>query len=251
MNKNYSLNNNSIVDCRIGLHSPIILFCAVCMIFLFSSFSTKASSGSTSNFENAKFNMSLDNSLLSFTGRYVEDKDLNVINWIAPSDKNTDFFTLERSIENGEFEVIAKLDAKGTGGVEALYSFNDKDISFGGTYNYRVQQVSSDSSSVYSDLISIKVHRLQSEPSVKVFPDPASELVNVDIVKGKADVVSVNLFDLTGKEIALSNVNVSAGGSFASIQIPVKELARAAYILRINVGDQVFAKKVKLVKKNS
>ncbi len=228
---------------------PISLFSAAFMILLFSSFSTTSLSlETTDTFGDAEFKLSLDNSLVSFTGRYLGDKDVNIINWITASDENTDYFTLERSIDNGPFEEIGKVDAKSTGSAEALYSFDDTEILIGGIYNYRLQQVSRNDSSVWSDLVSINVRRLvESETSVKVFPDTASELVNVDIVKGESDVVSVNLFDLRGKSVTINNVNVFAGGSFASVQIPVTKLPKATYILRIDVGNQVFIKKVTLV----
>ena len=70
----------------------------------------------------------------------------------------------------------------------------------------------------------------------------------MDIVKGESDVVSVKLFDLTGKVMTMNNMNVIAGGNYATVQIPVDNLPRAAYILRINIGDQVFAKKITLVR---
>lgn len=232
-----------------NLLNPISLFSGAFMILLFSSFSTTALSLESANaFGNAEFKLSLDNSLVSFTGRYLGDKDVNVINWITASDENTDYFTLERSIDNGPFEEIAKVDAKSTSSAEALYSFDDTEILMGGIYNYRLQQVSSNDSSVWSDLVSVNVRRLQElEPSVKVFPDTVSELVNVDIVKGESDVVSVDLFDLRGKSVEINNVKAHAGGSFASVQIPVKELPKASYILRVDVGNQVFIKKVTLV----
>lgn len=242
--------NKIIINKERDMLYPTALFRAGCMILLFSSLIINISLGSASTFDYTDFNLSVDNSLVSFNGRYLGNKDLNVINWITVSDENTHYFILERSIDNGQFEEIAKVDAKSTGGAEALYSFNDIEISFGGIYNYRLKQVSSYESSVLSDLISINVRRLkESKTSVKVFPDTATEIVNVDIVKGEADVVSVNLFDLTGKIITLHNVDVIAGGSFATVQIPVEKLPKAAYILRIDVGNQVFTKKVSLVDK--
>ena len=194
------------------------------------------------------FNLLLDVSIVSFTGRYVEDRNLNTINWITSSEINTDYFLLERSIDNNEFEAITKLDAKQTASADALYKHDDSDIGSNGVYAYRVMQMSIDGSATYSEIVSIGVRRTQvSEPSIRVFPNPASDLVNVNIVKGESDVVSVKLFDLTGKVMTINNVNVIAGDNFATVQIPVDNLPKAAYISRINIGDQVFAKKITLI----
>ena len=241
---------------------PISLFSVACMILLLSSFSTKASYESESNIvteaslaadtfgaDDCERTVSQTNgSLVSFSGRYVDDRNLNAISWITSSEAKTDYYILERSIDNGEFQSIAKVDAKGTTSADALYSYNDTDISISRTYLYRLQQVSNDGISVYSNNVSISLRSLHViEPTVIVFFDSTHDVVNVDIVKGESDVVSVMLFDVTGKVMTLNNVNVVADGNYATAQIEVDHLPKAEYILRINIGDQVFAKKVALI----
>lgn len=131
----------------------------------------------------------------------------------------------------------------------SLYTYDDTDIVINGVYSYRLKNITKDGESSYSDIVTVNVRRaIVIEPSVNIFPNPAHDLVNVDIVKGESDVVSVKLFDLTGKVMTMNNMNVIAGGNYATVQIPVDNLPRAAYILRINIGDQVFAKKITLVR---
>ena len=193
-------------------------------------------------------NLLQDFSLVSFTGRYLENKGLNVINWITASEVNTDYFILERSMGDGEFEVINKMDAKGNGSADALYRLDDIDISVSTTYTYRLKQMTNNGSEVISDIVSVFVKESPVlDPTVKVFSNSANDLVNVQIVKNISDVVSVKMFDLTGKMIPLSNVIVVADGNNAKLQIPVEGLVKAEYIIRVNVGDQVFAKKLSLV----
>ena len=101
----------------------------------------------------------------------------------------------------------------------------------------------------FSDVISISVRRsLIAEPSVALYPNPSYDEVNVDITKNEEDQVSIKMFDVTGKAVSISNVAIISNGNNATITVPVSNIARGSYILRINVGDQVFAKKVLLVR---
>ena len=196
----------------------------------------------------AGFNLLLDISLVSFTGRYVEDRDHNAIEWITSTELDADYYILERAFGNEDFQAINRVDAKGSSSAETLYSYDDNDIREAGVYTYRLQLVSNDGSSSYGDVISVNVRRTVAiDPSITVYPNPVKDVVNVDVVKGESDVVSIKMFDLTGKVINITNLNVNAGAHNATLQFSVGELPRATYILRINIGDQVFAKKINLV----
>lgn len=195
----------------------------------------------------AGFNLPLDISMVSFTGRYVEDRDMNSVEWITSAELDVDYFILERSFENGTFEFIAKVDAKGSNNAEALYTHDDSKIEKRGNYKYRLQQVAQDGSTSHGDIISVAVRSPQiTDPTINVFPNPAQNTVNIHATKGESDIVSVKMFDLTGKAMSLNGLQVTADANDASVQIPVKNLPRAAYILRINIGDEVFAKKIDL-----
>jgi len=195
------------------------------------------------------FNLILEVSMTSFTGRYVEGRELNSLEWITTSEINSDYFVVERAFENEAFQNIARVDANGSTSSESLYAHSDEDIAASGKYLYRLIMVASDGSKEYSDVVSVVVRRSHiDEPTVKVFPNPVYDRVNVEIVKNELDAVSVKLFDLSGKAMSMSSINITTKGNSATIQIPVEDLPRAAYILRINVGDQVFAKKITLIR---
>ena len=195
------------------------------------------------------FNLILEVNLTSFTGRYNADRDLITLDWITTSELNADYFIIERAFEQEDFVAIARVTANGTTAVESLYDYDDSDIDASGVYTYRLIQVANDGSQEFSDMITINVRRaLITDPSVNVYPNPVLDLVNLEIVKNEEDEVSVRMFDLSGKSISINSINIVAKGNSANIQIPVQDLPRAAYVLRINVGDQVFAKKITLVK---
>lgn len=128
---------------------------------------------------------------------------------------------------------------------------SDNDITLVGinkTGLYKINQHPLDGSIKYSNRVLIDILKSQGyEPLVKVVLNSPDKLINVEIEKNESDVVTVKLFDLKGKAVPMDNVNVAANGASATLQIPIENLPIAAYILRINVGDQVFAKKITLV----
>ena len=52
------------------------------------------------------------------------------------------------------------------------------------------------------------------------------------------------MFDLSGKTIQINSADVKAIGNQASLVIPVDNLPSSTYIVRIQVGKEVFAKKI-------
>lgn len=90
--------------------------------------------------------------LLSFTGKKVNAS--NELKWSTLTEKNNDYFTIEKS-QNGEnFEVVGIVNGAGNSTNLNEYSLNDYNFRNGINY-YRLKQTDFDGKSKYSDLISI------------------------------------------------------------------------------------------------
>ena len=140
------------------------------------------------------------------------------------------------------------MDAVGNTTQEITYDLDDYDVSVAGTYLYRLRQVDVDGAESLSDVVSVVVRGAEDmRPSIAVYPNPANDFINIDVVKGTGDVVQIEMFDLTGKAIVLNGMNVTASGNSASISIPVSNLSPANYVLRVNIGNEIFTKKVTVV----
>jgi hypothetical protein len=90
--------------------------------------------------------------LISFTGKKVGR--YNELTWQTASEKNNDFFTLEKTNNGEEFEVVGTV--KGAGSVSSFSDYSLWDYEVGRSINYyRLKQTDYDGKCTFSEVISI------------------------------------------------------------------------------------------------
>lgn len=67
--------------------------------------------------------------------------------------------------------------------------------------------------------------------NLKVFPNPASALVNIEYTGPKTGVLSYTLFDLTGRYIKSGKINAKA--TVSKVQVDLSSLTNGGYILEV------------------
>ena len=183
-----------------------------------------------------------------FFGRFVKDDDHNALTWITALEINNDHFELERAFEGEQFELIAEVEGAGNSNTPKTYRFNDKDVERAGVYTYRLKQVDFDGQFSYHDkLVRIKVER-PIEITTGVYPNPATNLVNVAISSDRDQQATIRVFDNRGRLVmnALVNADLFAGSN--TYNIDVTDLLPSNYIIRIEIGEEVFNEKLLIIK---
>lgn len=96
--------------------------------------------------------VSLPIELISFIG--TTQNNVNTLMWVTASERNNDYFTLERTFNGTDFEVIANISGAGNSQEMNEYTvidpINDASLNY-----YRLKQTDYDGKFIYSDLISI------------------------------------------------------------------------------------------------
>lgn len=90
--------------------------------------------------------------LLSFTAKNINDK--NVINWETASERDNDYFTIERSIDGYNWSVLSIIDGAGTTKITTKYEYIDYDYTNVVNY-YRLKQTDFNGSSEYFNIVAI------------------------------------------------------------------------------------------------
>ena len=86
----------------------------------------------------------------------------NMISWETQTEKNNDYFTIERTLDGIWFEVVG--NQKGSGNSNSLIKYNLKDFDVHKTLNYyRLKQTDFDGKFTFSDLISIDNKEINNE----------------------------------------------------------------------------------------
>jgi hypothetical protein len=184
--------------------------------------------GSTSVDENP-----LPIEIASFTGK--QTGNAVVLEWTTMSEKDNDYFEIERSIDGINFVTIGRIDGAGDSTGKLTYNFVDNQPEQTVTY-YRLLQVDFDGARSYADKIISVVYTIDSNVSLTVVPNPTRGMFEVRIVgaaNGKA-----KLLTQSGKPIRIIDIR-----NFTE-SIDISDLPSGIYILQYQSGENVVHERV-------
>lgn len=141
------------------------------------------------------YNGTLPVSLVSYTTRVTSENQV-VVAWTTVSEENNDYFTLERSEDGKNFEVVATVDGAGISAAVLKYSFTDKNPLFGRSY-YRLSQTDFDGTSESFELKTVEISSIN---DLKVFPNPVNRGNELRVVTGadSGEEVSIEIYNHAG-----------------------------------------------------
>jgi hypothetical protein len=175
---------------------------------------------------------------LSFTAKAVTDSVL--LNWQTTNEMNTNYFTVERSVDGNNFNAIGNVTANNIQTAINNYQLTDKQPLQGVNY-YRINQVDKDGKHSYSSVIAIRY--LIANNLITVLPNPFHDAFSVNINALKQSTAILTVVDLQGKtilaksielQVGINNVRMDGLGNFAS----------GSYLLRIVNDGQVTTNKL-------
>lgn len=167
--------------------------------------------------------------LLSFS---AERENAGVrLNWSTASEKDNDYFTVERSPDGQEYTEAGKLDGGGSSRIYRQYTLLDRDPYPGISY-YRLKQTDFSGDFQYSSLVSVYVNR---EQRFSVYPNPveagAPVFISLNGEQLSARVI-LSLYDHTGKEIISKTVDLS-GQEENRLLLHEAGLPQGVYVIRV------------------
>jgi len=80
-------------------------------------------------------------------------------------------------------------------------------------------------------------NELNSGAQIKVYPNPASDVINLELINLYNDVVSYEIYDVRGTLVESKNIGVISDQTQQTIY--VANLATGLYLLQVNVGDEI------------
>lgn len=177
---------------------------------------------------------------LTFNGKY--EGDHNGLYWNTLTERNTDCFLLQRSIDGKTWKTINKQNAQGNSEVPTDYAFQDHDFTPGLTNYYRLHLHDKDGFVEESDIIPIQVSQIDN--NVLAIPNPAHNFVNIHFNSDFSEAVEISLIDYSGKLILVQNYTTKIGDNSAFIDL--REIEQGDYLIKIT--DSNSTKTVRLTK---
>jgi hypothetical protein len=163
------------------------------------------------------------------------------IHWKTESEKNADYFALERSRDGIDWIEIGRVDAAGTSNIGQEYSLEDNN-----TYNamsyYRLKLVDFNGN--------VQIHGIiASDCSAKdgmiIYPNPAENNFILEITNQLEFEGTVVIYDVNGKAIIKREISTTKGTSL--LYFGIEHLANGTYLVAIEGNDTEKYKPIKLV----
>jgi hypothetical protein len=151
--------------------------------------------------------------------------------WTTELEINSDHFVVQSSTNAGaSWDNIATVSAQGNSSIAVNYSFTDKKPATG-TSEYRLEMVDRDGKYAYS---AVKAVRIGLMSSVSVYPNPATDLVNIALSGDASVSANIRLVNLAGQVMMEKNVS-NAGGTI--VPLTVSGFPQGSYLIVVTGSD--------------
>ncbi len=142
-------------------------------------------------------------SLSSFEVKQHETDKVK-ITWTTAAELNNAYFSLERSVNGTDYEMINEQEGAGTSTVPTSYQYIDK-FPVSGINYYRLKQVDFDGTYTYGPVkqisLSQSVNNNNPLANLSVYPNPTTGIVNVSNVQLTQSPVIIKVYDIGGQFI--------------------------------------------------
>jgi hypothetical protein len=178
--------------------------------------------------------------LMYFKGKAENNR--SQLNWATATELNSDYFSIQRSVDLKEFTDVGQVKAAGDSRLKLEYSFLDEAPLPGINY-YRLKQVDKDGSAEYSKIVAVNVQ--DGSTQFAIYPNP-SDGRTIQLQFSNLDFEGLKLVDMLGLEVPFK---VSSSASSSLTISPLKELNSGIYFVTYSAAGQSRVTKKLIVNK--
>ena len=162
--------------------------------------------------------------------------------WTTATERNNDYFVLERSDDAISFDEIARLAGAGSSINPIDYTYIDNNV-HGGDIYYRLVQVDYDGTRSVSEIIAVNCAiDADGEPEMAVYPNPFVNDLTLHFENFGDRVALVEVYDMLGRMLVSRKVACSQNDY--EFVLPLGGLPDGAYNVRVSAEDVVINRQV-------
>ena len=165
------------------------------------------------------------------------------LKWITMSEKNNDYFTLEKTKDGLNYEQIKKIKGAGNFNETIKYDETDENPYIGISY-YRLSQTDFDGKQSYYPLQSVSFE-IKNENKISVQPNPINlkDELKIIIAGEKNQIAIVSLFDSFGRTCFSNTFQTIENQNTIEITLPDNTI-EGVYFLKIIISDKLYSEKL-------
>jgi len=140
------------------------------------------------------------------------------INWVTASEKNNNYFTVERSRNGIDFETLKTVKGSENSTVQRNYFVTDNNPYKGLAY-YRLKQTDLDKNYTYSEIKSVNFEN-ETKLEMTVFPNPiqGNNSIFVAINSVKNDKIALSITNIAGKVVAEKELKLETSNATVEVK---------------------------------
>ncbi len=168
-------------------------------------------------------------SLISFDAELIgNDVELR---WATASEIDNDYFTVQRSIDNVNFDDVKKIGGNGNSNIIIQYSTYDMDVPRSVLY-YRLKQVDFDGTTTYSD---VRVVKNSGDNELLIYPNPSNGIFNIET----SEPINIIVSSISGRIIEKYQYSKNSKN-----KLNLSDIAKGVYILTIFSENSTINKRI-------
>ena len=180
-------------------------------------------------------NFALPVEIINFNAK--SDNNYIDLTWLTASENNNDYFTIERSIDGINFELLANINGAGNSNTLLNYNYIDKNPSEGLNY-YRLKQTDFNGDFIYSNIVSVNYSSIKNE--VSVYPNILKKGCSINI-----DLPNESSGNYTATFYTLGDIKISEYTFNKSFTMPVSSSINGGfYYLVVASSDNKQIRKI-------
>lgn len=169
----------------------------------------------------------LPNEVLKFNAQLNGEK--TALTWTS-IEEHLKGYEIERSDDGVRFKSIGYVIAKGSGGNEVSYLFNDP-VSVSGKVYYRLKLDNFTGNNSYSNTLSVKLEQ-HAQLEISNLVNPFRERISFQLNAVRNEEVQLQITDALGKPLLNKKLQLTKGSNAIAFEVPL-QLAKGSYLLRI------------------
>lgn len=167
------------------------------------------------------------------------------LNWTTATEINNKGFDIERNYNNGYWYKVGYVEGNGNSYIPVHYSYIDNPT-LSGTYQYRLKQIDFNGTINYSDVVETNI-TVDKYSLGQNFPNPFNPSTTIRYEIKDAGQVQLRVYDILGNEVSVL-VDDYQNVGIHYVKLDASNLASGLYIYKLIVNENVFVKKMTLLK---
>jgi len=177
--------------------------------------------------------------LISFNADCSPTNGAVDLKWLSSTEINNDFYTIERSSDAFNFEVVATI--KGAGNSNNINSYFFRDVNaLDGTSYYRLKQTDFNGNFEYFNTVAVNC--TGGTNGISLYPNPANNEFTLQLEGKKGNKVSIEMYNSIGQQVMSKTLILQS--NILSEQIDVNEFNQGIYFVNIKTENLFTSKKL-------